>query len=249
MTDPLHDRLPEDAVAHPLPGTRPLRPGDWLRRDERFAEHMALRDRLLIRARGEVIAQRTGAQAAVAELLEAVLCELGQSGPVHDRPDGVQVPVNRADPLATLGRICQEDFAVMLPGAGEHWLAAGVICFPSRWRLAQKIGRPLTGIHRPVAAYDAGMALRVQRLFDGVRVEQPLVRWNHLPYPEARLFNPRSEAAPGAEGEPEGTRPYLRMERQVIKRLPETGAVVFSIHTWLIAAPPVYPLAEAAADS
>jgi len=235
----LQDGLPEDAMAHALPGTRPLAPGDWLRRDEAYAGQMALRDRLVAERRDEVLGVLPEGCEAAAELLDMVLSELGVEGEAWQRPDGVRVAIDRADPLATLGRLCQEDFALMLPGDPEHWLAGGVVCFPSRWRLAEKLGRPLTGIHRPVAVYDDTLARRVQRLFDGVRAGQPIHRWNRLPYWDSALFNPQSEPADGRAYEPRqgGERPYLRAERQVILRLPRTGAVVFSIHTWLVRNP------------
>ncbi len=147
------------------------------------------------------------------------------------------VPLDPADPVATIGRLAQEDFLVHLRGPDEHWLAGGVLCFPSRWMLAEKIGRPLTGIHISVPQYDDNIARRVQRLFDGVQPDRPIVRWNNLPYRTADLHNPQSEAiskqthAPATEAE--GPRPFLRRERQAIRKLPETGAVVFSIHTYL----------------
>ncbi|MBV7380379.1 heme-dependent oxidative N-demethylase family protein [Maritimibacter dapengensis] len=236
MSGILHDQFPDDAIAHPLPGTRPLAPGDWLRRDERYAEQMALRDRLVLQQRDKVIAQTDDAVDAVAELLSVVLEDLGVRGSDYRRADGVTVGIDRDDPLGTLGRLAQEDFIVMLRGENEHWLAAGVLCFPSLWTLTQKIGRPLTAIHTPVPEYDTALATRVQRLFDLVRVEQPLVRWNHLPYETDRLHNPALESTSPEDYHASGPRPFLRKERQVIKRLPETGAVVFSIHTWLVRA-------------
>lgn len=239
MDEILHDVLPPDGTAHPLPGTRPLAPGDWLRRDERFAEQMALRDTLIREKRDAVIALLPEAQAAVDELLTVVCDALGADGDSYARPDGVRVPIDRADPLATLGRMAQEDFIVMLKGAHEHWLGAGVLCFPSRWTLREKLGRPLTSIHVPVPEYDDRIATRVQRLFDGVRVAQPIVRWNHLPYDTATLHNPGFEADSLQAHDASGFRPFLRKERQVIKRLPDTGAVIFSIHTWVVRNPAV----------
>lgn len=184
---------------------------------------MDLRDRLIAQQRDAVIAMRPEGQAAAQELLALVAAEV----PDH------RVPPDPTDPLGSLGRIAQEDFAIMLPGQGEHWLGAAVICFPSRWQLSQKIGRPLTRIHAPVPDYDAPIAARVQRLFDGVRADAPLVRWNRLPYWEPVLHNPKPEEEPRA---PNGPRPYMRAERQVILRLPQTRAVVFSIHTYLVRA-------------
>mgnify|MGYP000159100885 FL=1 len=233
MSEILHDSMPADAVSHPLPGTRPLAAGDWLRRDERFAEQMALRDELVLHRREDVIALRPEGEAPAREVLEVVCHELGITADTYDRPDGVTVTVDKSDPLATLGRLCQEDFAIMVAGEAEHWLAGGVICFPSRWTLAQKIGRPLTAIHTPVEAYDDGMAKRVQRLFDCVRVGQPLVRWNNLSYLVGDLHNPKPEFTPEPPGEP---RRFRRRERQILVRLPETDAVVFSIHTYLVRA-------------
>ena len=249
--DPLQTCLPDDAVAHSLPGTRPCAPGDWLRIDDAFAGQMALRDSLVLARPGDVMACLPEGAAPAAELLDAVLSDLPALG--HRvasnsviRPDGVAVTLDPEAPLAVLGRLVQEDFAVMLPGPEGHRMVAGIVCFPSRWRLEQKIGRPLVRIHRPVPAYDAALARRVQRLFDGVRAGAPLVRWNRLPYWERRLFNPRPEEAPRA---PEGPRPYVRVERQVMRRLPETAAVVFSIHTWLVRTDTVPPYSAGCARS
>ncbi len=57
------------------------------------------------------------------------------------------------------------------------------------------------------------------------------MRANVLPYDHARLHNPRPEFE---RHRPEGPARYLRVERQVLLRLPESRAVVFSIHTYLI---------------
>ena len=106
--------------------------------------------------------------------------------------------------------------------------------FPAAWALAEKIGRPLSAIHGPVARYDAGIAARVQRMFDMVSAERPLWRANLLRYDLPDLFQPHTEAAPRPVGRPDS--PFLRSERQVIRRLPASGAVVFSIHTTVVRA-------------
>ena len=102
------------------------------------------------------------------------------------RPDGVRVPLDRADPMATLGHLVQEDLCLMEKRGQQHVLTAAVLCFPASWRLADKIGRPLTAIHAPVAEYDDALARRVQRLFDGVQPGRPLWRFNALAMPIPR---------------------------------------------------------------
>ena len=235
--------LPHLPWMHPatarLPGVQPLPPGEgWLMRDEAFARQMALRDRLVAERRGAVIAALPGSDGAVdalfAEVLERLAADPGyvwDEGAVR-RPDGVVVPLDPADKLGTLARLVQEDLCLHEPRGGEHVLTAAVLCFPASWTLAEKIGRPLTGIHRPVDVYDAGMATRVQRLFDAIRPERPLWRQNALVYADAALHQPRPEAAPRRDSRAEGR--YLRSEKQCLARLSSCDAVVFSIHTYVV---------------
>jgi hypothetical protein len=102
--------------------------------------------------------------------------------------------------------------------------------------LAEKLGRPLTEIHTPVPEYEAGLAARVQRLFDGLRAVEAggriLMRMNALDHDRPELFQtrPQAEARPHGHGSGE----WLRIERQTLRRLPATGAVVFSIHTTVL---------------
>ncbi|MFN3643861.1 MAG: heme-dependent oxidative N-demethylase family protein [Gemmobacter sp.] len=243
MDPVLHHTLPQARWMVPalarLPGMLPVAPGDWLRVDEAFAGQMALRDDLILNRPGDVLALLPEGAAAAEELLGRVLAEVaGMAGyrlapDAAVRPDGRRVPIDRAAPLATAGRLVQCDLCLLErpPGAAEHRLTGAVLCFPASWTLAQKIGRPLTGIHDPVAEYDAGLAARVQRLFDALRPEAPLWRMNALAYADPALHQPRREG----EARAPGPRPFLRSERQCLVRLPRTGAVVFSIHTYVLA--------------
>ena len=220
-----------------LPGVLPVEPGDWLRVDDAYRGQMAERDRLLFAHPGEVMALEPGAVVAAVELLLQVLPELSPLGFVVGdadvrRPDGVTVPIDLAAPLLTLGRLCQEDFCILQKRGDVHVLTGAVLCFPASWTLSEKFQRPLIGVHQGVAAYDAELAPRVQRLFDAIRVGQPLWRWNALLYASDLLHHPRSERTPRSK--PIGRAPFVRSERQCLVRLPETQAVVFSIHTYLV---------------
>ncbi|MBQ0808843.1 DUF3445 domain-containing protein [Roseovarius sp.] len=239
MTEILQTRLPYDPEGpHALPGVSPLAMADWLQVDEAFAGQMAERARLLSEQRAEVLAVTDGAVPAAAELLQFVLDWLQEYGQGYgisanqvQRPDGVIVPIDRADPMGTLGHLVQEDLCLMERRGDEHVLSAAVLCFPASWHLADKIGRPLTTIHGPVKVYDETLARRVQRLFDGVQEGRPLWRFNALRYASPTLHQPRSRVQPSAEAE----YPYLRSERQCVLRLPHTRACVFSIHTYVLA--------------
>lgn len=223
-----------------MPGLNPTAPGEWLITDEVYAEQMAYREALLASRRAAVLRLDPAAHPAAGELLATVLAELAgkegftRSGDRVSCPDGRMVQIDRDDPLGTCGRLVQEDLVLLekRPGEAEHVLTGAVLCFPASWTLDEKFLRPLVRIHRPVTAYDGDIARRVQRLFDGIQPGRPMWRANNLVYSNPDLFQPRREDDRRSIA-PDGPR-FLRVERQGLLRLPESRAVVFSIHTYVL---------------
>ena len=242
MNDVLQTCLPYTPWSDPrlsrLPGMVPLDMADWIVTDEAFAGQMALRDRLITGRRAEVLQVDPSAEDAAGELLDLILTHIAAmpgyqiGAKTVRRPDGVSVPLDRADPLATAGRLVQEDLCLLQQRGDEHVLTGAVLCFPASWTLAEKFLRPLIGIHDPIASYDADIARRVQRLFDAIRPDRPLWRANAHLWDHATLFAPRPESDPRPPVDYPA--PFLRSERQCLLRLADTGAVVFSIHTYLL---------------
>lgn len=239
MTEVLHTAMPDDMRdMRALPGVQPL-VGPWLRVDEAYAGQMALRRSLIAERLTDVYRVTPGAQEACAEVFEQVMPLLPALGfgVSDDRvrcPDGAVVMLD-APPLVVLGQLIQSDICVLQKLDDEHVLTAACLCFPASWSLQDKIGHPLVRIHAPVDSYDAGMATRVQRLFDGVQVGRPLWRFNQLSYMDPDLYQPRPEQAPRAHPAAADA-VYTRSERQSLIRMPRTGAVVFAIHTYLVRA-------------
>jgi dimethylamine monooxygenase subunit A len=237
----LQDRLPlfpwADPATRRLPGIQPVQGRDWLRVDEAYAPQMALRDRLIAGQPEVVHALLPKARPAADELYATVLDWLRDEpgfavGPeAVTRPDGVSVPLDPAEPLLTLGRLVQQDLCLMESSGSEYDLTGAILCFPASWTLAQKIGRPMTGIHQPVEIYDEALAARVHRLLSAIRPEQPLWRMNFFTYDDYMLHHPRVEG--DYRRQPTG-KSFVRCERQTLLRLAETQAVVFAIHTIVV---------------
>jgi len=237
----LQDRLPFlpwiDPRTRRLPGILPVDGRDWLRIDTAYAPQMALRDRLIAGQADVVHALLPEAKPAADELYAAAIDWLRQEpgfavgAQAVRRPDGVDVPLDPAQPLLTLGRLVQEDLCLMQSDGGEYRLTGAILCFPASWSLAQKLGRPMTGIHDPVDVYDADMGRRVNRLFEAIRPEQPLWRMNYLTYDDFVLHQPRREGEKRVQPK---DHVYIRCERQCLLRLSSTRAVVFSIHTYVV---------------
>lgn len=231
----LQDDIPDaQQGASRLPGIAPCAPADWLRVDEAYAAQMAYRAELLSERPDAVIYCDEMALPAAQEVLTETLKILpgigfGVTSEIVTCPDGRVVSLDRDQPLLTLGHIVQEDICILQKQDDQHVLTGAVLCFPANWRLAEKAGRPLTDIHDPVPEYDDNIARRVQRLFDGVQVGRPLWRFNRLTYADPDLHQPRKK-------DDGGVGDYIRTERQCVVRMPQTGAVVFSIHTYVVRA-------------
>lgn len=243
----LQSRLGPTALSDPvmgrLPGVQPLDPETWLLRDDAFGAQMALRDQLISDARDKVLMIDPGADEPAQELLENLTGAI-QRDPDYIlsgnskaperviRPDGVSVEIDHSDPLATAGRLVQEDLCILQKLGGNHVLTGAILCFPANWTLAEKFMRPLSMIHRTVAPYSDDIARRVDRLFDGIRPGRALWRTNLNFEEDPRLFSPKPETHVAAVRA--RTAPYLRSERQCILRLEKSDAVVFSIHTTIV---------------
>ena len=227
-----------------LPGILPVEDEDWLCIDDAYGAQMAERARLLAQVPQVVHAMLPEARPAAEELYDTVLDRLTRmdgfvvGATSVRRPDGINVALDRDNPLITICNLVQEDLCVMQQDGEESRLTAGVLCFPASWSLRQKMGRALVSIHDPVTPYDEDVARRVQRLFNAIRVGQPLWRMNFLTYDDHALHQPRLEGQ--RRPRPVG-HVYVRCERQCLLRLPVSRAVVFTIHTYVVDADTLAP--------
>jgi hypothetical protein len=117
--------------------------------------------------------------------------------------------------------------------AGWH-LTAAHLAFPSGWSLREKAGLPMEGVHAHVPGFEGGTrnATMINRIFDNLQPDLPAVRLNWSVYPSGDLFWPPER---GARSEKMAFTPatnFVRVERQALRRLPETGAIVFTIRIY-----------------
>lgn len=221
------------------PGLLPLDSGEWFVIHKDFTEQMAYRQKLLSQRRETVLARLPEGDAVASELLEAVLESVaGLPGYSFGdgfvtRPDGGDVAIDPSNPLETAGRLVADDLCTLLPDpiSGEYRLVGAVLCFPSRWLLAEKMGRPLTAIHDPVPDYDGTLARRVNRVFEALRAGRPLWRVNWIVHGTAELHLPLAVDEDYILPEDHGQGFFLRTERQTLTRLPRSGGIVFGIKT------------------
>lgn len=224
-------------------------PDDIIRIDDRYPAELAQRRALLAAWGKEVADAAPGAEPACRELRERLFALLPRRYPawftrtaagLANALTGERWDAADAETLRAVALLVQEDLCLLALRDGAPLLIAGTLCFSPGWRLSAKLGQPLAGVHAPVPLFADRLARPVDRLIatlgDGKLVE----RMNWGLYTSPALFRPghRYETAPDPSITPENAleRLFLRVERQTLSRLPQTGTVLFSIGTH------VYPL-------
>jgi hypothetical protein len=218
------------APPHHRMGTRALDLAAWFVVDAHRDAELALRRRLLTERANEVFAALPSAEAASAEVLELIGEWAAARGLV-----GLEPPAP-AHPLAVAGLMVQEDLCVMVRRDGSWHLDGAVLCFPSMWVLGEKLGHTVADVHRPVDHYDTDLESRVDGFFDKLRVDRPVWRRNLSLKTTPALFLPTSKQAPQrapAGIESDGSPYWVRSERQTLRKLPRTGAILFGIRVQL----------------
>jgi hypothetical protein len=209
-------------------GTRPLDDAHWLVVDDGFNDELAQKAELLARRHDEVFGALPESHEASTETLEVVQAWMKTHHPdAHPRP-----PVGPdLHPLDHAGRLVQEDLCLMFTAPdGSSVLGAGSVCFPSHWRLADKLGLPAAQIHAPVPHYETELRDRVDRFLGRLRPGRGVVRRNLSVHNHPNLFAPEPHESPSSFTD-DPAEVWLRSERQTLRRLPRSGAVLFTIKT------------------
>lgn len=231
-------------------------PSELIELDDRYAAEMAERRLLLAERHGEVFAACPGSEGARGEVLDLLAAHLPARYPAWFRREGDgllnlltgdawDLSALPCDPLELAGRLVQEDLCLIRPDADGPVLEAAVLCAPSRWRLTEKIGRPLLAIHAPVPFYAERLGAPVDRFMRHLRSGRVAMRLNWSVVDDPALFQQggkhRTDRDPSITEANAGQRLHLRVERQTLSRLPLSGAVLFTIRVHS------YPLARIAA--
>jgi hypothetical protein len=96
--------------------------------------------------------------------------------------------------------------------------------------LASKIGTTLDEIHGPVPGYDDALSGPTNSFFERLKPDRSFWRLNWTLLDSPQLFQPASARRAPYGGLEEW---YFRVERQTLRSLPRTNAVVFTIRTYV----------------
>ncbi len=260
-----HRPLPPEALCLPfeagphrmLMGLVARHPNELIEIDETYPAEMAERRALLDKRHDEVFAAHAVSEQARREALDRIAAVLPARFPAWfarhgdrlcNRLTGEEWDLARppCDPLELAGRMVQEDLCLIEPTGAGPVLQAAVLCAPSRWRLHEKMGRPLAAIHQPVPLYADRLAAPVDRFMRHLKPGKLAERLNWSVTDDPALFQlegkHRTQPDPAITAANAASRLFLRMERQTLSRLPSSGFVLFTIRVHS------YPLARVLAQ-
>ena len=227
-------------------GLRARDEADWLPHDDLFDDHSARDSQLAYKAQllgdrhDEVFAALPRSEPAGREVLAMVRTHLQQ---FHD----ASLPDLPADadlhPLDAAARLVPEDLLLLEPrrrangGTGgdfDWYLVAASLCFPAHWVLAEKMNKPLAAIHAPVPDYRERLETPMDRFFTNMKIGPISSRMNWSLQLGDELCSPHRSTRKAAMGDLANEDMCLRMENQTLRKLPETGLVLFTIRTHMV---------------
>jgi hypothetical protein len=237
----------------PSMGVKPLSLDTWIEVDELLVPHLELKRKLVNEHYDTVIQQFDSANEAILETEAEITQHLVSLHPEIYQLSGQRFtikPLNRTfeinqDPKEALQRIAQytqEDFC-LLSAKAPVVLEAGTVCFPSRWKIADKIGKGSPGIHTPVPKFAETIGKPTASFLEMLPIEKPIWRMNWTLHDSFDLFCPEAhESQKHLTLDNILQETYIRVERQSLRRLPKTKYILFSIRTY------IYSVALAASD-
>ena len=118
------------------------------------------------------------------------------------------------------------------PGEDQYRLVGAAVAWPSDWTPADKMGLPLRALHAPIQGYEEQLASGVDHFMAKLKPGAIYGRcnWFIAATGEKRwVAKPPEQAFAHVTPENAGETLFVRSERQTLRRLPETGAILFTI--------------------
>ncbi len=148
-------------------------------------------------------------------------------------------------PLDAAARLVPEDLVLLVERDGQLVFGGGSVCFPNRWDLASKIGLSMAGVHAPVDRLNEQLEAPIDAFFDRLAPQRSFWRlgWGVLDTPD--WYTPVDGTAAPRPTAPTPASMFLRVERETLRRFPDTNCVLFTIRTSVTPILTACPTAEA----
>jgi hypothetical protein len=150
--------------------------------------------------------------------------------PAATTPKATEDGRTASDSLRALGGTFEPDILFLsADAAGAFRLRGGVVCFPTGWALAGKLGETLDTIHGVVPGLNSALGSPIQQFLERLKPGPAYLRdnWGLAATDELNLHPARQIAPPQSPSSLD--RLWLRVEHQALITLPRSRGIVFGI--------------------
>lgn len=223
-------------------GLMPLERDDsWLRPIIALDAYLEHKNTLLEKDRKLVFGDIGGTSSTQLEIFDLIAKHLITHHPDSYRKSGHAVVATTSDreftvsesdepKLVSAGRLVGDDLILMRRSNNGWVLAAGFVCFPSVWKLPEKLGLPMASVHSPVPGFGTGTrkATLIDRIFDHLSVGRTVSRNNWSIHAVDDLHLPKQNVERLSNVE-DIAKLFLRGEIQTLTKLSSGADILFTI--------------------
>lgn len=222
---------------------------EWIQYEEDFADRIKEKEKLIEENGKQVLDAMPGCLLSQQEFLKLVLGNIQQhhadkfvvsDNEVASKNNNKNYIIGNYEnnPLELVSYLVADDYCLLEEDGKDYKLVAASVCAPTWWTLADKMGKPLTNIHAPIAGLEEKIGRMVRHFLQNLKVEDCYQRsnWFLFARPDHCVF-PHSfdmyEDMINVNLDNIEDQLYLRSERQTFRRLENTKAIAFGIKVYV----------------
>ncbi len=215
-------------------GLRTMPAESWIETGPELPAQLLERKQLISTKRSQVFGELPGYEDPATRFAEMILDNLKEfhadeylvssENVVTHLPSQCTVDVFQDHPFLQLAHVIGEDLCLISKVDNQWLLTAAAVIYPSRWQLAEKLGKNLDQIHDPVPGYQEVLQPAMSLTFDKLSSERQVWRLNWALHQEPILHQPT--AAPQTADPADY---WWRTERQTLTKLVDGDHVLFTI--------------------
>ncbi|KAF3920578.1 hypothetical protein ABW21_db0200678 [Orbilia brochopaga] len=257
LSQPPYPFRPYKPIYHMTMGLKKCAPNELFLLDSSYPTRIALRKTLVAQNPSTMLGASPQAGSAVKELYHFILSQHlptrfpslfaidAAKSTFTNRVSNDTHPLTAPEPstaaLSIIASTVEEDILILQqdPAEDAYRLTAFIACFPNGFDSSQKMGMTLREIHRPVPLFREKLAPSMDRFFGKLEVGRWVKRLNWTVSTHEKLSLPignhiyDGDSVPQALDTVDLDRTYLRVERQVLLRLPKSKAMAFFVKTYM----------------
>jgi hypothetical protein len=215
-------------------GLRTMSAENWIETGPELIGQLLEREQLISTKRAQVFGELPGYQDPATKFAELILENLNEfhaaeylvskDSVVTHLPSQRTVDVFQDHPFLQLAKVIGEDLCLISKVENQWLLTAAAVIYPSRWQLAEKLGKNVDQIHNPVPGYQEVLQPAMSLTFDKLSSDRQVWRLNWALHQEPILHQPTAESQTANPADY-----WWRTERQTLTKLVDGDHVLFTI--------------------